>query len=358
MRRRPSRARGSRGLKVVLDSETLTFKVRAQDDFGVKRVGLEWAGVVEPTVPRPAKGERILAGGGHDKENLEITGTFSAKSLDIEPQVIRAKVFAEDYLPGRPRVYSPTYVLYVLNPQQHAIWLTEQLAKWQRQSLDVRDRELQLFETNKQLRAMSPQELDRPETRRRIESQAGAEWANGRRLSHLVSTGEDLVRQAARNPEFGVGHLEKWAEMLQILKDIAGNRMPTVADLLKQASQAAATPSGSNNKTAHDGANPRDRAGPAGEQVAVQAETVGHPEDRRSGIDAELSARQETDFPSSESKSQSKPRLGLVTTTVMGKGSPGAKSPAAQKMDEAVQKQQDLLAEFEKVADELKRDAG
>ena len=47
-----------------------------------------------------------------------------------------------------------------------------------------------------------------------------------------------LVREAMRNPEFGVGHLEKWAEMLQILKDISGNRMPTVADLLKQAAQA------------------------------------------------------------------------------------------------------------------------
>ena len=39
-----------------------------------------------------------------------------------------------------------------------------------------------------------------------------------------------------RNPEIGVGHLERWAEMLQILKDISGNRMPSVADLLKQAS--------------------------------------------------------------------------------------------------------------------------
>ncbi len=47
-----------------------------------------------------------------------------------------------------------------------------------------------------------------------------------------------LVREAMRNPEFGVGHLEKWAEMLQILKDISGNRMPSVADLLKQAAQA------------------------------------------------------------------------------------------------------------------------
>ncbi len=42
--------------------------------------------------------------------------------------------------------------------------------------------------------------------------------------------------------------------MLQILKDIAANRMPSVADLLKQASQAAAAaPSGSTNKTAMAG---------------------------------------------------------------------------------------------------------
>ena len=145
--------------------------------------------------PKPAKGERILAAGGNEKDNLRVAGTFSAKSLDIEPQLIEARVFAEDYFPGRKRVYSPTYVLYVLSPEQHAIWLTEQLSKWHRQSLDVRDREMQLFETNKQLRALSAKELDQPDTRRRIESQASAEWANGRRLSHLVAAGEDLVRR-------------------------------------------------------------------------------------------------------------------------------------------------------------------
>ena len=126
----------------------------------------------------------------------------------------------------------------MLNAEQHAIWVTEQLSKWHRHSLEVRDREMLLHETNKQLRALATEALDRPETRRRIENQALAEQANGRRLSGLVVAGEDLVRQAMRNPEIGVGHLEKWAEMLQILKDIAGNRMPSVADLLKQASSA------------------------------------------------------------------------------------------------------------------------
>ncbi|HZW30145.1 MAG TPA: hypothetical protein VFF52_05515, partial [Isosphaeraceae bacterium] len=224
--------------KVVLDSELLSFKIRAQDDFGVKRIGLEWQGLDDPVVKTPARGERILAAGGHDKDALAVSGTFSAKSLGIEPQPVQVRMFVEDYFPGRARVFSPPYTFYVLTPEQHAIWLTEQLSKWHRHSLEVRDREMQLHETNKQLRALAADELDRPETRRRIEAQASAERANGRRLSSLVTTGEDLVRQAMRNPEFGVGHLEKWAEMLQILKDIAGNRMPTVADLLKQAAQS------------------------------------------------------------------------------------------------------------------------
>ena len=116
--------------------------------------------------------------------------------------------------------------------------MTEQLSRWHRQSLEVRDHELRLHEINKQLRGLPPEELDRPATRRRIEKQSAAERANGRRLQELVAAGEDLIRQASRNPEFGVGHLERWAEMLQILKDIAAHRMPSVADLLKQASEA------------------------------------------------------------------------------------------------------------------------
>ena len=224
--------------KVVLDTELLSFKVRAQDDFGIKQIGIDWQGVDSPIESTPAKGERILAAGGHDKESLEISGTFSARSLGIEPQPVQVRIFAEDYLPDRERVYSPTYLFYVLNAEQHAIWVTEQLSKWHRQSLEVRDKEMQLYETNKQLRAMTGEELDRPETRRKIENQAAAERANGRRLSGLAVSGEDLIKQAMRNPEFNIASLEKWAEMLQILKDIAGNRMPSVADLLKEAAQA------------------------------------------------------------------------------------------------------------------------
>ena len=245
-----------------------------------------WNGRASTTRPckTPAKGERILAAGGNDKDSLDVGGTFSAKSLGIEPQPVNVRVFAEDYLPGRPRVYSPTYTFYVLNAEQHAIWLTEQLSKWHRQSLEVRDREMQLYETNKQLRALAAEELDRPETRRRIENQAdGRAGQRPAALGPGRSTGEDLVQQAMRNPEFGVGHLEKWAEMLQILKDISGNRMPSVADLLKQAAQAPSAGRERRRATRRrwPGRSAPPAPGAAGRAEAENGQAAGGPAGRR-----------------------------------------------------------------------------
>jgi hypothetical protein len=341
--------------KVVLDLEQLTFRITARDDYGVKRVGMEWQGVDTTNFKHPAAGEHVLAAGGSDKDLLEVTGTFTAKALGIEPQPINLRLFVEDYLPGRPRVYSPTYLLYILNAEQHAIWVTEQLSRWHRQALDVRDREMQLFETNKQLRQLSIEGINQPENRRRIETQAEAERSNGRRLSTLVDAGEDLVKQAMRNPEFGVGHLEKWAEMLQLLKDISGNRMPSVADLLKQAAQApnmAKKPAEGSPRSAGQardsgkGTNTESAKGPAQPQSAVPGvtdiESSQQPADRKEKQQATSDAK-------------GSPRLTLPVTGLAGGGGGGGSCPAGQKMEQAVTKQQDLLAEFDKIADELNR---
>ena len=340
--------------RVVLDSETLNFTVRAQDDFGVKRVGIEWKGADSAAVERLAKGEHLLAAGGSDKETLELAATFCAQTLKIEPQPLEVRIFAEDYLPGRERVYSAPYLLYVLTADQHAIWLTEQLSKWHRQSLEIRDRELQLHHTNLQLRLLSAEELDQPEVRRRIEAQSASERANGRRLSGLVQGGEELVRQAMRNPEFGVGHLEKWAEMLQILKDISANRMPNVADLLKQSSQAptavAAAPSKSGpmagqvrNNVAAANAKPGDNKPKPPVPQVVDSEST-HQQASKDGGE-----------PQEGKKSNSNPRLTLPVTTIADPNAKSKPCPAGEKLEEAVAAQQDLLAEFEKIADELNR---
>src|SRR5208283_6013330 len=145
----------------------------------------------------------------------------------------------------------------------------------------------------------------------------------GRRLANLVGTGEDLVQQAMRNPEFGVGHLEKWAEMLQILKDIAANRMPSVADLLKQASQsplaAATTQSGKrpmagmvrDTRSGSRPAEPKDaKKAPAAVPLVVDRESSQQPPDKNTGQPG-------------PPKPAGQSRLTLPQTTLMGKSGDG-----------------------------------
>jgi hypothetical protein len=337
--------------KVLLDSEVVAFQVRARDDFGVKRVGIEWAGL-DPTLPDPAEGERVIGAGGTEAESLELAATFAATEFGIAPQPVAVRVFVEDYLPGRERVYSPACRFDVLGPEDHAVWIAAQLGRWHKLALEVRDRELQLHETNQELRGLPQEEIETPQTRRRIEAQAAAERANARRLTALTAAGDELLKQAMRNPEVGVGHLERWAEMMRLLKDIAGNRMPSVADLLRQAATEKVAQNDSGDRRPHAGRNLLDQSGGSvsGKTQPKQTAAVPAVTDVESSLNPPKPGEPK---PPSEGKG-SQPRLTLPKTMLAGNGSGDRNPPPPpRKVDAAVQEQQDLLAEFDKIADEL-----
>ena len=149
--------------------------------------------------------------------------------------------------------------------------------------------------------------------------------------------------------------LDNWAQMLQILKDISANRMPSVSDLLTEAAKAEP----SSGKTSSSGP----RAGMARSPGAKPSS--GDPAGKRtenpkmpSIADSESSLQppKEGETKPEPGKKPSKPALRLPVTTLAGQAdnkNPPPPSPAANKMDEAVRKQQDLLAEFDKIVNEL-----
>ena len=173
-----------------------------------------------------------------------------------------------------------------------------------------------------------------------------------------MESGEDLVKQAMRNPEFGVGHLEKWAEMLQILKDISGNRMPSVADLLKQAAQApGARARGPRVARWPDKLRSTSRRQAVGRHESPAAEQAAGPSplsisNRPSNPLPQRQAGLEEEQPEAAKPAIADDSAGRRQE--QGRSS-AARFPAGQKLDEAVTKQQDLLAEFDKVAEELNR---
>ncbi|MDP1587934.1 MAG: hypothetical protein Q8M07_09340, partial [Prosthecobacter sp.] len=367
--------------QVVLDSEVVAFDVNVEDDFGIRSTGLEWRSVNDDKT----KGDKIAAAGEPEKKTLAAKATFSATRDGVEPQTLEIRAWAEDYLPNRKRAYSAAFLLHVLNKTDHALWLTEQFGKWLESARETYEREQQLHATNKELREMSAADLDRPENRRKIAQQASAENANATRLGALNQSGRNLVEQATRNDEFDANRLESWATMLKSLQDIAKKRMPSVAELLKESSGAKAgaksdgQPPSEGQRAKGEGENQGKEAQskPSAPQIANGADLPKGSQGGKASTEEQKKANMPSiaDKEGSMSKAEQEPAdpnakpsppkpstMKLPTTQMAAAPSKKkdgeeeakpAETPAQQKMDEAIDEQKLLLAEFAKVSDEL-----
>ena len=361
--------------RVLMERDVLTFTVDAADDYGIQRIGMTWQGKPAPgSAATAAVGEKlVMAGDPYATELNQVACTFSPASEGIAPQAIQLRLFVEDYLPGREPIYSPVYTVFVLSEDEHAIWMTRRLDEWFKQALEVYEREQQLFQRNVEMRGLPAAELDRPETRRKIEAQAAAETAQARRLDALTEKGTNLVQEASRNENFGVDHLEKLASMMQQLKEIHENRMPSVADLLKQAASAASaepgkagqaeTPSGEKISVTDAPTNQGQAQGAGGGADPPKDEPESEPT-KAPSISLKESSMNAPDEKSKDEQAAppsppSSPSLKLPSVTLDAlpdKGAGGDEScPAGNQMQAAVEAQEALLAEFQKVAEELQK---
>jgi hypothetical protein len=403
---------------MLLNTDTLRFRVAARDDFGIRRVGIEWEGIDDwNTSTDPAlkcQGERLITIGGPALDALEAAATFCPDALGISPQLIMLRAFAEDYKPGRKRAYSSPMLLYVVDRAEHALVLNARLQQFRQQASEVRDREMALLAANKELRDMPAENLLDPETRGKLLNQAAAEEANARRLDRLVDAGAALVREAMKNPDFEAGTLEQLAEDIQTLADIADTRMPGVADLLAKAAEAKratgsgqpsqgkeGSPSGEQGseaspeagksgdpsqqtagKSGGDQGEPKEsqpggsgaQQNPSGEQPPQVGEDrskqgggqggEGSPEGQEPPppvpqvVDKESSQQPPGESAGEPSQPPGPGRLGLPSTqagvTPPTEKQEGGEPPsAAEALDEAIAKQEELLEQFAKVADEL-----
>lgn len=344
--------------RVILESDVVQFDLNITDDYGIRKVGIEWQGVEDALRnPDPEKGERVVLAGNPERREVSTIATFSARTEGVRPQTLKVRAYAEDYLPGRERTYSAVYTLHVLSPDEHFAWMTEQMSRWLRQAEGVYEAELQLHDMNRQLRQLSPEEIDDPKNRRRIAQQAAAERANGARLSALTANGKRMIEEATRNDQFQVGHLETWAEMLARLEDIAGKRMPSVADMLNDAAKAPGQVKpgeGNSEKTPPTaGQNKGNQTGKGGESNDQKG-----PENRAPSVsDVESGMNKQNEQGGEDApKPPTKGRLTLPNTILQG-GPPQEPQAceAQEELDEAVEEQAEILAEFEEIKDALNK---
>ena len=366
--------------QVVMVDQVLMFEVNADDDFGVKEIGIQWQGLEDPlTNPTPSQGEAIITAGEPELANLKAQATFCPSREGIPPQTLQVRLYAVDYYPTRERVYSPPYTMFVLSQQDHANWLTEQFRRWSRSAQQVHERENQLYEENKALRALPKEELGKKDTRDRLESQAAAESANARQLNAVSNAGKQLIKEATKNDQFNVMTIEGLAAMVKTLDELAKSRMPSVADLLKSAAEAPSNSAEAKNGGDGEGENSdqpkpptvgnnRDPNNKSGQQEGggkKKEQTKQKPS--ISDIESSMNQPEDDDQQGSKKKEDEQPpgegKFGLPSTTILGGGPKPDNQPEEgveeesleEELDKAIDEQENLLEEFTKIAEELQR---
>ncbi|RFC47973.1 MAG: hypothetical protein DVB23_000816 [Verrucomicrobia bacterium] len=348
--------------RTILSTEVVALEVEASDDYGVREIGLRWEG--------DKVGSKVAAAGGPEETSVGVRATFCPERERVEPQTIRLMAYVTDYRPGRSLVYSKPFTLRILSADEHLRWLTDEMAAWLRRAEEVHDREKQLHVENRSLRALSPGELDQEANRERLREQAQAETANARRVEQLAASGRKLAEEASRNDGFEAKRLDSFAKALEKLSEIAKERMPSVSDLLKEASEvepgqeqhkASGSPPPTESKGAQpksggeqkpsEAASPEQKTPPAGaDGKSSEAPPTPPDQDLKS-----LTQQKQAEASPSQPSAQPGAPSGLPTTTLQGAPeSKSPESPAQEKTGKAVVEQTGLLAELAAINDEMR----
>jgi hypothetical protein len=229
--------------KVMLPEETLEFEVLAEDDFGIKVAGIEWSGeFTKPSAEAPAKGELKLVEDAAQQQRVARMTAFSPKAFGIEPQKITLRGFAEDYFPGRGRVYSEPVTIYVLTRDEHAQMLKSQYDRAIAELEDAARREEGQFDETQRLDNLQGEDLQTEENRKRLEALDQAEAENTRRMEELTERMEKLMQDAARNGDIDKETMKKMAESLKSMQELSKEDMPKVQQKMADAQDQSNTP--------------------------------------------------------------------------------------------------------------------
>lgn len=225
----------------ILDDEVVDFRVIAGDDFGVKRIGIDWT-ILPDGAPLaadvPPAGESVLGEGVAVARRLESPGSFSPEALKLGPQTLRVRAWAEDFKPGRGRSYSEDITVVIMDRSQHAEMLRRRFGQLMDGLEELSRREETDHEENKRLDKLEAAQMREQRNKERLAEQTMAEQKNRGNMEQLDEAAKELFRDALRNKDMDAGTMKNWSEMLKELGELSKQDMPKVEEKLQQAGDA------------------------------------------------------------------------------------------------------------------------
>lgn len=232
---------GDLGMEIsILETDVLQLRFNAQDDYGVREGGIstEIVASLDPT-NTPAIAQFKKSAAGAQERRFTNSFIFSPTVMRIPADsVVEVKGLATDFLPGREPAESVTHRINIVGLAKHAELVRQQLDALFAQVEEVTRKEEAIAAATRELMGLPEDKLKSDEAAKKAGEQADEQARNAAQLERIAQQGQDVIREAMRNPTLTQQTLRDWTQNLAQMKSLAQGEMKDAQQSLQKAQES------------------------------------------------------------------------------------------------------------------------
>jgi len=226
----------------MLATDVLKIHANAQDDFGVRDLGLDWDIVSDNPRATAMTTEAKVETSSTRQPKVEKDFKWSPSLYGVpQDSTVELQAFARDYFPDRARARTVIHTIRVLSPESHAELLRKDLENLMAQIEDVSRLQEKIVSDTTGVKEAGKAMPDAQQASHLSQSKE-SQLQNAQRLEELARQGAGDVREAMKNPDIPEETVGKWSETMQEWQKLSQQKMPEAARSLEAAAQSAKSP--------------------------------------------------------------------------------------------------------------------
>ena len=239
----------------LLATEVMSIRAEAQDDFGVRDLGVAWE-VVSDTGQADSMTMEIKSEmASPQQKKVEDDFLWSPALYHIPADcTVQLQGFAQDYFPKRERTRTAPYVIHVLSQESHAEMLRQNLEALMAQIEDITRLQEKIVSDTRDVKESSTN-LPGAQASARLTQSQDEQLQNAQHLAELSRQGENIVREAMKNSLIPEETIRQWGQTLQQWQELSAEKMPEAARAMDSAAQDAKSRPSPPNSPAQDQAS-------------------------------------------------------------------------------------------------------